>query len=515
MYPYIHVGRATDLKDRKDRMLYRVLEILPGFLAWLTLLVIVFVSFKAPFWGAIFVIIFDVYWLIKTGYLSILTRAAHNKMVKNMKVDWLERIKSLRPSKALGFGWDEVYHLVILPLYKEPVEVVRDTLNTIAASDYPLEKFIVVLTVEEKAGLEGQEVCHVIEKEFGHKFFKFITVTHPAGLEGELQGKGSNEAWAGRIVKEKIIDPLSIDYKKILVSVFDIDTIVHPKFFSCLTWHYLTADKPLRSSYQPIPLFTNNIWEAPAFARVFSFSTTFWQMIQQSRYEQLVTFSSHSMPFEPLVEIGFWQNNVVSEDSRIFWQCLLAFDGDWRTVPLHFPVYMDSNLAETFWQTLKNQYKQIRRWLYGAENLPYFMFGFIKNKKIPGSVKWLHSLTSLERTHSSPTNALIIFLLGWLPLWVGGVHFANQVLAFNLPRIANLILNLALIGLATSAALSISLLPPRPKHYSKWFWPVMAIQWILFPINFILFGSIPALDAQTRLMFGKYMGFWNTPKARK
>ena len=74
MYPYIHIGNATDLTDKKDRMLYRALEMLPGFLAWGTLLIIVFVSFKAPFWGAMFVIVFDVYWLIKTAYLSILTR---------------------------------------------------------------------------------------------------------------------------------------------------------------------------------------------------------------------------------------------------------------------------------------------------------------------------------------------------------------------------------------------------------------------------------------------------------
>jgi len=516
MLDYLHVGRASDLADSRDRRIYRFLEILPGFLAWLTLALVVLISFKAPVFATFFIILFDLYWLVKTVYLSVLTRSSFIKMRQNLKVDWPNRLASMRESPHLqGVMHQDVYNLVILPVYKEPYSIVRESLTAIFKTNYPKDKMIVVLATEVRAGIHGVELARQAEAEFGQAFFKFITTAHPDDLIGELAGKGSNEVWAGQQVKKEVIDTLNIPYNRIIVSVFDIDTVVPVDFFACLTWHYLTAVDPLHSSFQPIPVFTNNIWEAPAFARVFAFSTTFWQMIQQARKEQMVTFSSHSVGFQALVDVGFWQKNVVSEDSRIYWQCLLRYDGDWQTVPMHYPVYMDANVGSTFWQTLKNQYKQIRRWHYGAENNPYFMFGFLKNKRISKKQKWHQTLIQVERTHSSPTNALIIFLLSWLPLWVGGLDFSTSILSYNLPRITSAILNIALLGLITSAIMSIVLLPTKPPQYGKFKWLWMALQWLLFPINFIFFGAIPALDAQTRLMFGWYMGFWVTPKDRR
>lgn len=515
MIEYLHVGNAPDLLNPKDRRLYRFLEILPGLLAWSTLALVVLISFKAPVFATFFIILFDIYWLIKTVYLSVLTRSSFNKMRSNLKVDWVSRMQSVSSNPELpGVRPDDLYQLVVLPAYKEPYSLVRDSLSAIFKSNYRKDKMIIVLALEGRAGDHSVEVARRAEAEFGNVFFKFMVTIHPDGLPGELAGKGSNETWAGLKVKE-VIDTLGISYHKILVSVFDIDTVIPPDFFACLSWYYLTAQKPLHSSFQPIPIFTNNIWEAPAFARVFAFSTTFWQMIQQSRKEQLVTFSSQSIGFQALVDVGFWQKNVVSEDSRIYWQCLLRYDGDWQTIPMYYPVYMDANVAPTFFQTIKNQYKQIRRWHYGAENNPYFMFGFIKNKKISFSQKWHKILIQTERTHSSPTNAIIIFLLSWLPIWVGGTGFTASILSYNLPRITSVIMNISLLGLITSAMLSIILLPDKPPQYGKFKWAWMALQWILFPVNFIFFGAIPALDAQTRLMFGKYMGFWVTPKDRR
>jgi len=238
-------------------------------------------------------------------------------------------------------------------------------------------------------------------------------------------------------------------------------------------------------------------------------------MIQQSRPERLITFSSQSIGFKPLNDIGFWQTNMVSEDSRIFWQCLLYFDGDWQTVPMHFPVYMDANVANTFWQTMKNQYKQIQRWAYGVENNSYFLFGFLKNKKISKKKKWYLGFSMIEGAHSLATNSLIIFILGWLPTIIGSGRFSETLLSYNLPYITRFIMNAAMIGLVFTAILAINLLPPRPPHYGRFKYLWAALQWVLFPVNMILFGSIPALDAQTRLALGKYLGFWNTPKVRR
>lgn len=506
---YSRIAKYSDLENKSDRVKYRFFEILPGLLTWLTLILVVILSFTSPVFIAIFIILFDIYWLIKTIYLSMHMRASFVKMRQNLKRDWRKELEQR------GNDWEGFYHLVILPMYHEPLSIVRESFLGLTKANYPLHRLIVVLATEERGGPAAAQTAQAIKGEFGNKFLRFAVTIHPADIPGEMAGKGSNETWAIKKVKAEIIDQLGINYEKIIVSVFDIDTIIHPDFFACLTWNFLTAEKPLRSSFQPIPLYVNNIWEAPAFARIFAFSTTFWQMIQQSRPEQLVTFSSQSISFKALVDVGFWQENMVSEDSRIFWQCFLHYDSDWRTVPMYFPVNMDANVAPTFWQTIKNQYKQIRRWHYGIENNPYFQFGFLKNKNIPRRKKWYFNWTMMEKTHSAATNAIIIFLLGWLPTLVGGSEFNRTVLSLNLPYITRTIMSLAMVGLVSSAVISIWLLPPKPPNYGRFKWVWMILQWFLFPINFIFFGAIPAIDAQTRLMIKKYLGFWVTPKTRR
>lgn len=504
---YLRIGRATEIANSSERRLYRALEIMPGVLAWGTLIGLIVLSLYIPAAVAIFVILFDVYWFIKVVYLSFHLRSGYARMKANLKIDWWAKLKERA-------DWEEYWHLVILPMYKEPLEVVEPTFRALVSSKYDTRKMIVVLALEERGGEEPQRAAQILKEKYAHSFFKFLTTVHPANVPGELAGKGSNETWAAKRAQEEIIDPLNLPYEKIIVSVFDIDTVVWSQYFSLLTFRYLTHPNPACASFQPVPIFTNNIWEAPALARVVSFSSTFWLTMQQERPERQVTFSSHSMSFKTLSEVGFWQTNIVSEDSRIFWQCYNFFDGNYETVSLYAPVYMDAAVDSTFWKSMQALYKQQRRWAWGAENLVYVLFAFTKNKNLPRAKKFKHGFNLIEGYYSWATNALIIFLMGWLPIVLGGVDFNLTVLSYNLPRITRIIMTLAMLGLISSAVISMNLLPPRPPRYGKRRRVWMILQWVLVPFTTIVFGSIPALDAQTRLMLGKYMGFWVTPKSR-
>jgi len=491
------------------KYMHRWFNFIPAGLSWTTLFLVVFLSWQEPVFIAVFIILFDIYWLLKSIYFSLHLRSSFSKMRDFLKINWLKKLDILA-------DWQSVYHLVILPMADEPYEVIEETFESLIKANYPKDKLIIVLAVEESGGNAANDSAMRILARFDAVLPNCLITRHPANLAGEIPGKGSNETWAVKEAKDKIIDRLKIPYEKIIVSVFDIDTQINSEYFGCLAYHFLTAENPQRSSYQPIPLFTNNIYKAPALARIISFSATFWQMMQQSRPERLTTFSSHAMPFKSLVEIGYWQKDIVSEDSRIFWQCYFHYNGDWRVVPLFFPVFMDANVAPTFWGTMINIYKQQRRWAWGVENIPYLLKGFVKNKLIPLKTKIYWSFNVIESFHSWATNSIIIFALGWLPVFIGKEGFGETVMAYNLPGITRQIMFFASIGIASSAILSVIILPPRPegirlRHYA-WY----LLQWLLLPITLIIFGAIPALEAQTRLMLGgKFrLGFWVTPKSR-
>jgi hypothetical protein len=72
-----------------------------------------------------------------------------------------------------------------------------------------------------------------------------------------------------------------------------------------------------------------------------------------------------------------------------------------------------------------------------------------------------------------------------------------------------------MVGVVISIYLSFQLLPEKPKAVGRFKYLVFILEWLVLPLGMIVFWTLPAFDAQTRLMLGKYMGFWPTEKVRK
>lgn len=500
------VARATELTGN-DRRFYRFLEIVPGIASWGFLIGLVLASIYASFFAAYFIIAFAVFWVLKTIFLSYHVRHNWKRLKHHMELDWQKLIER--------FKYEHFYHLVIFPFYHEPREVLEGALKGLLEAKYDPKKLIVVLAAEGRAGKAAEDLAYEMEEKYGKQFGHFLVTVHPADTPGEIAGKGSNTHHALHQVREKIIEVEKIPYTNILTSIFDVDTIIYPDYFNCLIWHFLTVENPYKSAFQPVPLFANNLWDAPALSRVMAMSSTFWQMIMQERPEKAATFSSHSVSFQALYEIGYGQANVVSEDSRIFWNLLIANNGNFDVVSLSYPIAMDATTAPTLWGTIKNIYKQHRRWTYGVENWCYITYHFVKNKSIPLKKRLSIGLLQGEGYWSLATYPLVLFILGWAPIFLGTREFHETVLSFELPIMVRNLLILAMGGLVVSSIISLSLTPPRPSHRSRFTYVVMALQWIMVPITMVVFSAVPGLDAQTRLMFGKYLGFWVTPKRLK
>ncbi len=220
------------------------------------------------------------------------------------------------------------------------------------------------------------------------------------------------------------------------------------------------------------------------------------------------------MTLQALIEVGFWKKDIVNEDGYIYWQCYLHYAGDYKVIPLFIPISLDTCLADSFWQTLKNQYKQKRRWAYNVEYYPHLLPQLLKSKA-PFWDRLYKLYQYMEGNFNWATASILISCLGWLPLFLGSDAFRASVVAFNLPLMTKVIMTTATAFLIFSVYINLILLPPRPKRYSVWRSVMMYLQWFLVPIASVVFGSLPAIEAQTRLMLGQYLEFWVTPKSRK
>ena len=490
-----------------DYRRYRIYEMLPGITVWVTLLGAIIFSLLTPIAMIYVVIVFDIYWVLKAVNYSFYLLLSWARFRKVRQEDWKARLRE----ENIG---THLRHIVFITLYNEPWEVAEPSIAALAKATYDKEKMILVIAGEGRKEDNFHFVYEQAHKKFSDQFYAILGTIHPANLEGEIPGKASNLHYAEQEVNQ-YIEEKGWKNDEVIATIFDTDAICHEQYFAYLAYVYATHPDPTKSSYQPIPFYNNNLWDSGAILRIMAYGTSFWKMMSLARQDSLHTFSSYSISWQAIYDIGYHDKTVIGEDARLFYQCQIRYDGNYKVTPLYLPVFMDTVRDDKWWKSLHNLYTQQRRWAWGVEQIPYLLWNFhLKKTKMSRfkKIKWL--FVEWESKWSWCCSVLLITILGRLPLWVAPESVRETTLYFNAPHVLQICMNIALSALFVSVTLSLLLLPPKPKEYSKYLYLMVILQWILLPISLLTMGSLPAIDAVTRLMFGKYLFYNVAQKSR-
>lgn len=519
-----------------DARRQRLLEILPGAVSWTVLIGMLTLGLCCPQTAAALVIAFNLYWLLRLAHSTIFLVLSYALLRAEEHADWRERLTQLEPGnepehrlsrwlhhqrwRALHKAGQtplnpaDIHHVVIIPIARETGGIIEPGLKSLSDQDFPTKQILVMLAVEARAPEDAQRDAHTLAERYREHFLDVQVALHPDEQPGEARVKGANASFAARRAAQQLRER-GIPFDRTTVSCFDADTVVPPYYFSCLTYHYCLEPNRTRASFQPIPVYHNNIWEAPGFVRVLEVGSSFFQLIEATNPDTLVTFSSHSMSFQALVEVDYWPVDMISDDSAIFWKAYLHYGGDYRVVPMYTTLSMDVVADSNWLRTLRGLYKQKRRWAWGVENFPLIVRGFFREPRIPLREKIVHTVKMFEAHVAWATWGFMLTAFNWLPALFAGREFSSTVMYFTAPRISGLIFNIAGLALLTTIVMSQLLLPRPPSRR-----PILvrirhAAEWLLVPVITLFFSAIPALDAQTRLMLGMRMEFWVAGKGKK
>jgi hypothetical protein len=484
---------------------------MPATLTWLIVLSPLWAGYLLPVPLAIAVVLFDLYWLYLSLGTAVRAYAAHRRMREDAAADWRKLYRADRIFRRTYLEWDDVRHVVIVPCYRESEELLRRTLESIAAQDSSAQVYVVLAMEGREAGAAAK--AERLAARFRSRVGDIFVTIHPAGLPGEVAGKSANEAWAARWVRRELVDGAGWDLYATTVTSCDADTVFHPSYFSCLTYKFATEPHRYRRFWQSAILLTNNIWDSPAPLRVASALSGVHILSNLARRNRMMfPQSTYSLSLKMADDVGYWDPDVIPEDWHMFLKCFFAFQGDVHVEPLFLPTGNDAVHSASYAASLKMAYVQHKRHAWGSSDVSYALLQSVMHPEIAWSRK-ARRVAALLGNHLIWSTHWFILSLGWFVPAIISRLFGHSHAPVWLPVAARALMWGCLVPYVAMYVLDRRLRPEKPAGWSAFRTVADAAWWVLLPVSSLLFSTFPALDAQTRLALGKRLEYRVTEKS--
>jgi len=508
-----------------DKKIFRLLEIIPGFLTWSFILAPIWLGYVYP-QAMVFLLIFlTIYWC----YLAVKQTAGlvigYPIYKREMATDWWAECKKLNftdlPDKdTLPESLAKVKHFVVIPVVNEPPEVLTPAIDALYNQTFPVGQIMLIYSIEQKYAQQVKKDILTILGPRVNEFYKVLIYEHPAGIIGEAIGSGGgNRTWGATHAVEEL-KKNNADIKEFIFTNLDADHVLDKQYLARLTHLYLTTDKRNNKFFATaVHLFNNNHWQVPSMMRIEANFVTLGTLSHRSLFWKknsltTDTFAAFSNSLQTLIDADFWDVASGADDTTYFWRAFFARDGDFVAVKHYIPYSADAVEGATYLKAHKSLYKQLLRWGWGVVEVPISIDGFLKNKKIPTSKKilWIYDHF---KTRVFLINIVFLITFGFGTLTLINPYVKQSSYAYILPDVMSVILTFTLIFLVPSMIYRAKLTPPLPKDWPLWKRLLSLLEGILVLFNLLTFSFIPMVEAQTRMLLGKKMkDLYHTPKVR-
>lgn len=391
-------------------------------------------------------------------------------------------------------------HAVIICNYKEPIEVLRATVESIA-NNTVANACMVILACEDRDP-QAKETFALLYEQFASSFHSIICTRH-ALAQGEVAGKSSNENHACRelyrMVQEEGIDPF-----RVMVTSCDADSLFDVVYFEQLEAEYCRMPDGRRCIYNaPINTY-RNLPECNTLVKIFEIKRCQFDCFRGFAFRPAQ--SNYSLTLGFAEEINFWDPSNTSEDFHTTIKAMASTGtGKHIVVPVWSLILNDSVCG------LKDRWIQARRHMWGIEEVAFTVSLF----PVVRINLWLRLLTMVSTQMFAPCT----------PAWISLLFPSIRAVFLNMnPRTHRSLLVNALVFVVYSwlkmvireVFLYRYILRGR-KHMmarSKWEWCQITLLWpVLSGLGAFIFSCLATWRVLVHAVFCDTLHYVTAPKA--
>ena len=358
----------------------RVLDGIPGFIAWLALLLSIASAVAFPLTLMLTASVVAVYSALRFLFAGVANAMGNRKARLWSAIDWGQKYREIEDE--VGVAWDDIHHLIIIPNYNERLDILQRTLTHLARQEGAKTRMSVILAMEGGEP-NSYRKAQFLQRHFAPHFANLHYTVHPLGLIGEMQCKSANLRWAARWYLDKVARAKGVDIDNVIVTTMDADTRWHPNHFACLSYLFARSKDRHRTFWQAPIRYHGNIWQVNPLMRIINtYATAFEMAYLAAPWWMAMPMSSYSLSLRLLQQSGNWDTDVIADEWHMLIKAYFATGGKVRLQHIFLPFLADSTTGSNIFRSVRNRYQQTLRHAWGSKEVGYMLAKLIENPHV-------------------------------------------------------------------------------------------------------------------------------------